>query len=621
MKLSEQAELGLRLVREAPIIAYDTETSGLDWRYNKAVGYVITADAENNVYIPVRHGGGANLYDPNVPPMTTPVDAAPIHSFERELAKAFEERRRRDFLTVGHNLKFDMHISASQGIYLGRNCEDTSINMAMLDEFMRSYNLSNCAEKMGAVAKLGDALYEHIIKTFGLSVPKGRMSSVMEHFWRLPGNDPIATDYAMGDGVSTLDLWAKQQPGLKEKDEFGRSMEAIHRVESRLIWTVFRMERRGIKTDADYIERLVEAINEELTEARLKLPPEFNARSNPQMKQLVEGAGIFDHPRTAIGNPSFTESFLKKHEIGRAVIAVRQLSNLLSTFVTPLREEHIFEGRVHASLNQIKQDDYGTISGRFSCSEPNLQAVPKRNKKLGRRFRGLFVPDEGMEFYEADYSQCEPRLFAHYSGEPALVEGYSQSPPRDMHAVVADMFSVERDPTAKRMNMGILTGMQAKTFAGHMDWPLDKAILMHKKWFQGFPGIKKFQDDAKAVFLQRGFVRTLLGRKCRLDDARFAYRATSRIIQGGNADIIKYKLLEVDEYLESIGDIVHLLMTVHDSVNWQAPIGPEGEAISAEIVRILTDVQGAPFNLKIPFIMDVGHGPSWAVATYGPENA
>lgn len=610
LTMAEKAERALRIIAEAPVIAYDTETSGLDWRVNSAVGYVITASAESNYYIPIRHGGGGNLLDPSCPPLTSATAHTTQHSFEVALSKAFEERRRRGYITVGHNLKFDMHFSANHGIVLGRACEDTSINAALLDEYARSYSLENVALAAKVVAKKGEELYQRLADMFGGKAERTQM----EHFWRTPGDDPVSVDYALGDGITTLELRNKQMEWINED-----GLSFVHRMESDLIWTVFRLERRGIKVDERYIDALVKATETEIAKARAALPEDFNERSPNQVKALMEKAGITNWPTTAIGNPSFTEKFLKQSVPGKTVITVRQLTNLNNTFVTPLRERHIFQGRVHAQLHPLKADDYGTVAGRFSCSDPNLQAIHKRNEELGRKFRRIFIADEGMDFNEADYSQCEPRLFAHYSQEPSLVEGYSMDPPRDMHQVVADMLNVDRSVTAKRMNMGIMTGMQTKTFANHMDWSLERATQAWNDWFDVFPKIRSFQSEAKSVFQARGYIKTILGRRCRLDHKRFAYRAVSRIIQGGNADIIKEKMRQCDLYLEAEGDTSHLLMTVHDSFNWQSPKGAIGQKHSAELVKICLDVQTPPFNLRVPFTMDVGIGDNWATATYGPE--
>lgn len=621
MTLGEKAEQALRVVREAKEIAYDTEGSGLDWKRNHVTGYVITS-SDFNAFIPVRMGGGANLLDPDAGPLRTATDEnVKQHAFERELARAFVIRRERKLLTIGHNLKFDMHMSANQGVMLGRECEDTSINAAMLDEFARSFSLENCAIAAGVTPKRGEEMYKHLAAQFGGEAKREQM----ENFWRLSGDDPVGVDYAMGDGTTTLELRTKQIVEILAQD-----MGFIHNVESQLIWTIFRMERRGIKVDANRIEEVQKEVERQLLIAEAKLPKGFNSRSGPQVRKVMEDAGHTDWPMTEPsskfpqGQPSFPEKWLKKSPVGKAIIDVRKLSNLDNSFLTPLRDEHVFKGRVYSSLNQMKGDEYGTISGRFSSSQPNLQQIPKRDKDLGRLFRSVFVPDDEMEFYEADYSQCEPRLFAHYSQEPALLEGYNHNPPLDMHHVVAKAFNVERDPTAKRMNMGILTGMQPNTFKDHMGWSFEEAKRQFDAWFDLFPGIKGFQDRAKGVFKSSGYVKTLLKRRCRLDHPRFAYRATSRVIQGGNADIVKYKLLEADKWLETIQDIIHLLMTVHDSFEWQAPKGEQGEKLSEQMVEMFCDVQTEPFNLRVPFIMDVGHGSSWAIATYGelqPENS
>ena len=608
LTLGEQAEKALEIVKNAPIIAFDTETTGLRWQENQPIGYVITESAENNYYIPCRHGGGGNLMDPDCGPMETPTSETKQHAFERELAKAFVIRRERGFTTVGHHTKFDAHFSANQGIMLGRHLEDTSLNEAMLDEFTRSFSLDACAIKHGVTAKKGEPLYIHMAGLFGGEPTK----KIMEHYWRLSGDDPVGVDYALGDGISTLELRAAQMKKIEEEE-----LTFIHRLESDLIWTLFRMERRGIKVDEEAIEEVLAQIKERLVDAEAKLPERFNPRSGKQMQELMESHGHTDWPTTAIGNPSFAEKWLKTHDIGRAVLDVRQLTNLCNTFILPLRDRHMYKGRVHTNINQLKGDEFGVIAGRLSENDPNLQQCPKHNKPVGKLFRRLFIPDDGMEIVEGDYSQIEPREYAHYAQEPALLAGYAATPPRDVHRVVADMLNVDRDTVAKRMNMGILTGMQPRTFAMHMGWPLDKATEAHQAWFREFSAIKDFQNKAKAVFKSRGYVKTILGRRCRLDNPQYAYRAASRIIQGGNADIIKYKLLEVDKLLEQYEEYANLLNSIHDSLIWQAVLGEMGEKINKMIVEMCIDLQVEPFNFRVPFTMDIGRGRNWAIATYG----
>lgn len=616
--LYENAEKALRMVKESKELVYDTETSGLDWRFNHVVGYVVGAPSttgrialEDVVYVPVRHGGGGNL--PGCAPLATQTEATTRHPFEDDLRRAFDQRNSTAGMgrIVGHNTKFDVHMSANEGIRLGRRLACTQNMAAIVDEYAKKFSLAMVAERMGVTAKKGEELYEHLGTLFGGS----RGQDAMAHFWRSSGTDPLVYDYSIGDGVTTMEVyWAL----LKKIEE--EELQVVTDMENDLIWTLFRMERRGIKIDLEAADALRLATENNISELMSALPVGFNTRSPVQMKSLMESHGHTDWPHTEKGAPSFTEKWLKTNEIGRTIIEIRKASNLINSFVNPLREKHVYKGRVHATLNQLKNDDKGTISGRFSCSDPNLQQVPKHNKAIAKPFRRLFVSD-GPEwiFWERDYSQCEPRLFAHYAQDPNLLAGYNATPFVDAHTTVANLLKVERDPTAKRMNMGIFTGMQPRTFSEHMGWDLERATRAWNQWFAEFPGVRAFQNKAKARLAKRGYVHTLLGRRGRLEHPRFAYVATSKIIQGSNADIVKWKLLEADRMCEDCGDIVQVNMTVHDSFNGQYQDTPEARAIFDDMIAMLSEVQNEPFNLSVPFVLEGTEGRNWAEATYGVE--
>lgn len=600
----ERAEVALRMVHESHLMAFDTETSGTDWKRNFPVGYIF-ADKDEAVWVPVRCGGGGNL--PGIPVPTSPTDPIKIHPFEKDLAKAFKKRT---FTTVGHNIKFDCHMAANAKIYLGRNLSCTQNLETLLNEYARTYSLEACAERHKVQAKKGEELYRHIAALYGCPVDKKAMSN----FWQLAGNDPAVIGYAEGDGITTYQLYTDQMRQISDQD-----LDSITDLENNLIWTLYRMERRGIRIDTDYLDELEKKIEERVAEAVKKLPEGFNVRSPIDVKKYIEDSGHMNWPTTDHGNPSFNEAWLRTFDEGKNIITVRKMTNLINTFVKPLRDEHTFKGRVHANINQLKSDDYGTPA-RLSYSAPNLQQIPKRDKELARLFRRAFLPDKGMDFNEADWSQCEPRLYAHYSQEPKLIEGYNKVPFDDVHAIVSKMLRVERDPTAKRMNMGIFTGMYPKSFAEHMGWPLDKATEKWNEWHDMLPKIRIFQDTAKQALLQRGYVKTILGRRLRLEHPRFAYRAVSKIIQGGNADIMKYKILEIDRELEKQGDKeAHLLATVHDSLDWQSAQTKHGYEVSDWIKDRLVDVQEPPFNLRVPFAIDHNTGANWAEATFGEE--
>jgi len=603
------AEKALRIVRDSPLITFDTETSGTDWRRNFPVGYVICGGPteEDAVYVPVRAGGGGNLPDPsgNVKTPLSPFEdeSMAIHPFEKDLARAFTERKG---LTVGHNMKFDVHMAANAGILLGRNLSCTQNNEALLDEYNHGFSLEACAERHKVRAKRGDELYQHIGELFG--IPGDRKS--MANFWKLSGDDPVAATYARGDGITTYELHLSQQKMIEEQ-----KLQAIMKLESDLLWTLFRIERKGIRVDTEYLHQLLEELDKKLETTLSELPPDFNVRSPVQLQKYFEDAGRTNWPKTDKGNPSFTEKWLKGFPEGERIVAVRKFTNLGNSFIKPLIEKHVVRGRVHATLNQLKADDYGTPA-RFSCSDPNLQQIPKRDKELAPLFRRAFVADEGFEFNEADFSECEPRLYAHYSKDEKLVNGYCNDPKFSAHTIVAELLHVERDPTAKRMNMGIITGMFPKSFSAHMGWSLEKGTEMWNQWHRTFPAIQGFQQLAKQTLQNRGYVRTILGRRMRLEQPRFAYRAVSKIIQGGNADIIKYAMLQIDKMLEADGDQAHLLMTVHDSLEWQNPLTEHGRELSNEIKRMMVDVQGLPFELRVPFKVDHKAGPSWSEATF-----
>lgn len=613
--LAENAERALRMVREAPLLVYDTESTGVDWRIHSPVGYVVGAPQSVSgrlqdgdvVYVPVRHGGGGNLLGGR--PMTTPAAGFEPHPWEADLAKAFDGRNRVGLgRVVGHNMKFDVHFSANAGVLLGRKLACTQNQEALLDEYTKSYSLEACALRHEVTAKLGEGLYKHLAMQFGGAADRNQMGN----YWRLPGTDPTGYEYATGDGVTTYELYLKQKEQIEEEN-----LELVADLENDLIWTVFRMERRGIKIDLDRVQELRAA-----TEARIRamleeFPVGFNVRSPLMIRELMEQSGHTNWPKTEKGNPSFTEKFLKQTPLGRKIIEIRQSGNLLNSFVDPLAERHVYRGRVHTTLNQLKSDDKGTISGRFSSSEPNIQQVPKRIKELAKPFRRLFVADEGYVFWERDYSQCEPRLFAHYSRDENLLAGYNSEPFVDAHQTVANLLGVERDPTAKRMNMGILTGMQVRAFANHMGWPEDRAAEAWNKWFEAFPSIRDFQNKAKYRLSSKGYVMTLLKRRCRLEDPRFAYRGTSKIIQGSNADIIKWKLLEADRMCENSGDIVQVLLTVHDSFAGQFQDTKEARELFEHIEERLVSVQEPPFNLSVPFMLDGNEGGDWSEATFG----
>lgn len=588
---ADYVQKALTAARQSPKVVYDTETDGLDWKRNKVVGYVLTVGPrpDESFYLPVRHGGGANVAD---------VDAV-----EAELADIAKDPNK---LWVGHNMKFDMHMSANHGILFAGNVECTQVNMALINENSPSFSLDGCCTQARVQAKKGDALYAHLAKLFGGEPARSQMAN----YHKLAGDDPTGVDYALGDGTSTWQLHEWQGPELDKQD-----LRLVWSVERRVLRTLFNMERHGVRIDLERLNWLEQEIDKRYKEAVRILPEDFNPRSPTQVRKWLEHNGVTNWPTTAKGAPSFPEAFLLTNEPGQQIIAVRKLATLQSSFIQPMKERHLFNGRVYTNFNQLATDDYGTVSGRLSSNEPNLQQVPKRDKTIAPLFRSVFLPEEGHQWSVNDFFQQDLVVFAHYTKAQTILDGYHQEPPIDIHQTVANWLGVERDPTAKRMNLGLLNGMGAPKLALSIGQPESVARQHLLKYDQNFPEAKVFRRRAEARAKERGYVFTLLGRRRHFPDPRLAHKAGSAIVQGGSADLTKLKMVECDEYLRSEKVDATLLIQIHDDLDFTEH--PAEAKHMVEIRRIMTAFgPNDVIQLDLPMRVDVGIGSTWAEATF-----
>jgi len=583
-------DLALRIIREDPVIAFDTEGTGLTVK-DTACGYVVT-NSEHSLYVPVRHEGGGNI--PNA------------DKFEQALNSAFATRYLSGYRTVGHHTGFDLRIAARHGVVIRGGLEDTMINEALIDDRTIGYSLDDCATRHNVAAKKGAEMYAELARIFGGLADRKQMAN----FHRMPGDDPVVVDYATGDGVSTLGVWAKQQPIL-DRDGLRRVWE----LECKLIPYLARMHSRGLRIDSVYATQVAADIKGAIESAQSRFPLGFNARSTIDVLGLYRANGFQDKQfeRTDKGAVSFREKWLESNDIGRLILGVRRLEKARDSFIAPLVDTHNIGGRVFPVLNQSKSDDYGVAGARLSCSEPNLQAFPKRNIDIGRIVRRLVIPDDGFVIEEADAKQQEPRLFTHYSEEPSLVEGYRNGTV-DMHDRASEILQLDRE-VAKRLGMGMLTMMSVPTLAGHMGWDLEQARWAHRAFLSdAFPKIKEMQDTVISVFRRRGYIKTLLGRRAYCDEPRFAYRGVSRLIQNNGGDHIKTCILRANEYEDAYPDKVQMLLSIHDSLLWQR--APDHD--KTELIRIIENVANE-MGLIVPIPFGLGSGSDWARASYGSK--
>lgn len=629
-------EIVLKRLAVSKLRCIDVETSGLDWKRNHIVGYVVCfgPNDADSYYIPFRHLGDANIGGRQGPATATNWDGE-LASGERELIEAIDKQGVTNF---GHNYGFDLRFMAKVGMKFRSRCEDTIINAPLLNEFQGKFSLEHCCTLAKVQAKKGAMINDYLCGKFpeAAKAPKQAMS----HFWRLAGNDPMAVTYAEGDGPSTWQLRDAQMKDILKIDTYaGRempSLEQVWDVESRLIPVLARMSVHGIKIDEEGLSNLRREIKTGLERLYGAFPSGFNARSPKDVQDWMTKHGCTDWPRTAPttrfpnGSPSINKAWLENHEAGRQIVKVRKLETLRDTFVMPLQTDHLFKGRVHTTYNQLRNDKFGTVTGRLSSNDPNLQAVPKHDEEIGRMFRSIFVPDEEMIWGSPDFNQCEPRLLAYYSGCKVLMEGYHANPPLDAHTAVAmvanknwhNLSKAEqkqyRGEISKRINQTVITGGGKGVLVSKYKMDPNDVDKFWNDYFKAMPEIRTIQKKMSKVFRERGYILTLLNRRCRLVDDR-DYTALNRALQGGNSDVIKLKMVEVDEYLEREGRPIDMLNTCHDAVDYQ--FSEENRQHYTKSLQIMEDFgKGAVIKLNLPLPVDGGEGKTWSEATYGPQD-
>jgi len=600
----------LRRAAKATTWCYDVETSGLDVRRCHVIGYVLGfgPTPKDSFYLPVRHAGGGNIPHPSCPIPDSPTGwDGSLHPIEQDLALLATNPNLHIF---GHNLKFDLHMSIRHGIHFEGTCEDTMVNAALINEHQGRFNLDATAKAMRVTAKKGDAVYARMAKEFGGEPVVGQMSN----FWRTSAAWAEVADYVTGDGVTTWQVWEAQRIAIDDEE-----LTQVWEVEKRVTKVLWKMEHRGVKIDVPGLEKYKTRLEGMIETSSRKFPADFNARSPKSVADFFRSHGFkdSDFARTPTGKFSFTEPWLQTNDLGRMILNTRKYENLLSSFISPILERHLHGEFIHPSYNQSKQDEFGTVSGRLSSSDPNAQQVPRRNKELGREFRKVWLPDDPEFIWSSnDMSQAEFRLFTHYTGSPVLIRNYNATPPVDIHSWAAEALNIERDPAAKRLNLAVVYGAGVAKIALMLDISATEAKRIRAMYDDQLPEAKTFMKKAETRARNRGYVMTPLGRRARFPDVRLSHKAANRIIQGANADYVKVKLCEIDDYFASEGYEERLLLTVHDSIDWQYRPGREKQ--NEEALRIFADAgKESRIPLTVPMKVDHKSGRNWSEATYG----
>jgi DNA polymerase-1 len=566
------------------IVAFDTETTGLDTKKADMVGFSFCTESQKAYYVPISHnylGVEAQVG------MEDALEA---------LGKLLGRR------IVGQNLKFDLSL-----LYNRYGFEEVT---PYADTMIMAW-LSDPGSKVGLDA-LAQKFFKYEMKPFKEMVKKG------EDFSHVAIAD--ATFYAAEDAWMTFLLYG----AIKKKMELGslgHLLSEARNVEYPFINVLIRMERLGIKVDRSRLEvlkkRLTEALSDLTNTIYALAGSEFNIRSTQQLGAvLFQQLGLKGGKKTKTGystNEAVLQSLKGEHEIIEKILAYREHQKMLSTYVEPLLKlaKQDEKSRIYTSFLQT-----GTATGRLSSKDPNLQNIPVRSK-LGREVRDAFVADEGYRLVSIDYSQIELRLLAHFSKDAALLDAFNND--IDIHMATAvklfgETEAKEKRNFAKSVNFGLLYGMGPKKLSAELGISQSEAKEIIANYFASFPTVKHFLESIQERVKIDGYVETILKRRRIFDydnangmqKAAFMRESVNTVFQGSAADLIKLSMNQIDSMIQEEGLEAFMLLQIHDELIFEVK-EEKVEEISRRFVHIMEHV----LELDVPLKCSVSVGESW----------
>ena len=515
-----------------------------------------------------------------------------------------------EILKVGQNIKYDLEVLRNYNIHLAGPMWDTMIAHYLIQPELR-HNMDFMAEVYLNYQTV------HIDELIG---PRGKSQRSMRDL-----SPTDVYEYACEDADITLQLKNKLEQELKKYD----CEKLFYEIEMPLMPVLAEMEMNGVRLDTESLAQTSKELTERMNDIEHEIYElaghSFNISSPRQVGDVLFGElKIVEKPKkTKTGQYVTSEEVLQqlhaKHPIVGKILDFRGLKKLLSTYVDNLPTLiNRRTGHIHTSFNQCI-----TATGRLSSSDPNLQNIPVRGED-GKEIRKAFVPEPGCLFFSADYSQIELRVMAHLSGDEAMIEAFRNG--YDVHAATAakvykkDIKDVERDERtkAKRANFGIIYGITVFGLAERLDISRDEARQLIDGYFETFPRVKDYMEQAKETARRQGYVTTLLGRRRYLSDIKsanatvrgFAERnAINAPIQGTAADIIKVAMIRIFQRFQQEGIRSKMILQVHDELNFS--VVPEEKEKVEHIV--LEEMQNA-FEMKVPLVADSGFGKNWLEA-------
>ncbi|HHS99332.1 MAG TPA: DNA polymerase I [Thiomicrospira sp.] len=594
----EEFEIWVDRIENAELFAIDTETTSLNTLQAKIVGLCLAVkDPENPgnqaCYIPLTHD-----YE----------DAPQQLDIDMVLARIKPILENSNVAKCGQNLKYDWHVLKNHGISLKGMKFDTMLESYSLNSVATRHNMDDLALKY----------LNHRTTHFEEIAGKGKKQLT---FNQIKIED--AAHYAAEDADITLQLHQTLWQQLEAEPTLKKVFTDI---EMPLMPVLAHMERNGVLLDTEMLALQSEEINQKLTEleqkAHLIAGESFNLNSSKQLQVILfENLELPIIKKTPKGQPSTAEPVLVElaeqgHEMPTLILEYRSLAKLKSTYTDSLpKQVDTNTGRVHTSYMQAVAS-----TGRLSSTEPNLQNIPVRSAE-GRRIRQAFITRPGYKMIAADYSQIELRIMAHLSGDSGLLTAFAEG--RDIHqATAAEIFGVpledvttEQRRSAKAVNFGLIYGMSAFGLAKQLNVSRGLAQEYIDLYFSRYPGVLHYMQDTKEKAKDTGYVETLLGRRLYLPDInarngqlrQYAERtAINAPMQGTAADIIKTAMIQIEQWLETCGFDIQMLMQVHDELVFEVK-EDQLESVKPEIKRLMESA----LELKVPLIVEIGEGNNW----------
>lgn len=586
----EDLQSWVEKLKSAALISFDTETTSIDYMQAKLVGFSFAISIDEACYVPLMHD-----YE-NAPTQINFLDAVSIIQpiLENDAIKK-----------IGQNLKYDYEILKNMGITLRGIAGDSMLESYVYNSTATRHDMDSLAHKY---------LHHQTIK-FEDVAGKGAKQITFNHV-------PIeqAAPYAAEDAAIALELHHYFSSRLEEK-----TARILNDIEIPLITVLADMELNGVGVDKGQLEQQSLELGDRLKQLETDIyqlaGAIFNVNSPMQLQEI-----LFDKlclpvlKKTPKGQPSTAEEVLSElaldYPLPKCIMEYRQLSKLKSTYTDQLPKQiDTNTGRVHSSFHQAI-----TATGRLSSSNPNLQNIPVRTEE-GRKIRKAFVARPGYKIIAADYSQIELRIMAHLSNDPGFQHAFQNN--LDIHkATAAEIFNTPLESvtplqrrSAKAINFGLIYGMSSFGLAKQLGLERQAAQQYINRYFERYPGVKRYMDETRALAHQQGYVETFFGRRLYLPlinaENKMQQQAAERMainapMQGTAADIIKLAMIRVHEWLSIHEPNTIMVMQVHDELVFETP---EDNALS--IIDKLKPIMENAAVLSVPLIVDVGIGDNW----------